>query len=238
MFYGRAKGERNVVAERIAPTGAAMLEGLVMDLVREKGYYWDKKKAQYVSRWTGKPVKEATVRHAVEKFNSSFVAENIEAHTQRFLDGAIDLPAWQKRVANELKQGHIINSTVGKGGRAQMTFADWGRTGRALRDQYSWLNNFAVEIKNGQLTAGQIKHRAGMYANSVRSSYFRGLTAAKKIAGNTQERRITTSEKPCDTCISVEARGWQPIGTLPMPGTDCEGYSSCKCIMEYRKNGT
>ena len=115
-----------------------------------------------------------------------------------------------------------------------MTFSDWGKVGRALRDQYRWLNGFATDIKSGRLTAGQIRYRAGMYAKSIRSSYFRGLTEAKRLAGNTLERRVTTSEEPCDTCVSVEAQGWQPIGSIPEPGTDCEGYTNCKCYKEYR----
>ena len=207
---------------------------LLFNLVREKGYYWDKKTAQYISRWTGKPVKESTVRRAVEKFNSTFVNDNIQTHTDRFLQGKIQLQTWQRRVAYELKQGHIVNFTVGKGGRAQMTFSDWGKLGNALKNQYRYLNNFAQAIKNGQLTAGQIKYRVGLYSQSVRSSYFSGLTATKAASGYTLERRRTTASDPCDRCVDVETWGWQPIGTVPDPGTDCKGLTNCRCFKEYK----
>lgn len=207
---------------------------LLFDLVREKGYYWDRKKGQYISRWTGKPVKEATVRRSVEKFNSKFVGDNIQMHTDRFLAGEIQLQTWQRRVANELKQSHIINYSVGKGGRAQVKPADWGKIGNALKQQYRYLNNFAMAIKNGQLTPGQIKYRIGLYGKSVRSSYFSGLTAAKAVAGYSQERRKTTSKEPCDRCEEIERWGWQPIGTVPDPGTDCQGLTNCKCYKEYK----
>ena len=210
-------------------------DSFLADLIREKGYYWDKKTGQYISRWTGKPVKETTVRRAVEKFNSKFIGENIDAITERFIAGQMDLQTWQVRIAKELKTGHTINAAVGRGGRSAMTFSDWGKVGRRLRDQYNYLNGFARAIKSGRLTPGQIRHRAGMYAKSVRSSYFGGLTAAKKVAGYAFEKRITTSEKPCGQCSAWESRGWLPIGTVPEPGTDCDGLTQCLCYKDFKK---
>ena len=170
----------------------------------------------------------------MEKYNSSFVADNMQKHTDQFVEGKIDLPTWQKKMAGELKQGHVINATVGAGGRNNMDYSKWGRVGNQLRQQYNYLNNFAVEIANGQLTPGQIQYRVGMYAKSVRTSYFAGQNIAKGEAGLTMERRITRSGKPCDPCRNSESRGWQPLGTLPKPGQDCQGLTNCLCYMEYK----
>ena len=215
---------------------AAILAEHVFDLDdREKGYFFDTKQAAYVSRWTGKPVQDATVRRSVESYNSEFVGANMDKHTDKFIEGKMDLPTWQKKMAGELKQGHVINATVGAGGRANMNYSKWGRVGNALRQQYNWLNNFSVEIANGNLTPAQIQYRVNMYAKSVRSSYFAGQRVAKEEAGLTMERRVTTSGNPCDPCAKDEKMGWQPLGTLPVPGTDCKGLTNCMCYMEYRK---
>ena len=219
-------------------TNADVLEHqLIFDLQRQRGYYWDGKKGQYVSKWNGQPVKNSTVLAHVERFNLDYVQSNIDGLTQRFIDGKIELSEWQTKVALELKQAHVINLQIGKGGQANTTFSDYGRIGSRLRFQYQRLNMFANQIATGipsEMTTGQIKYRASMYAKSVRSSYFAGLTQAKREAGFSEEHRYTTSTEPCDNCVATEQRGWQPIGTLPDPGVDCLGYTNCKCYKEYR----
>ena len=214
---------------------AEQAESLIIDLVQEKGYYYDTENARYVSRWNGRPVKESTVRNAVEKYNNKFIQDNIDRSTERLISGDITLQEWQDKVADEIKQGHVINATVGKGGRAAMGQSDWGRVGRRLRDQYQYLNGFSQAIKAGTLTPGQIRVRMNMYVNAIRSSYYGGLTAAMKVAGRKMERRRTTSATPCGQCTAWEARGWQPIGTVPEPGIDCDGLTNCKCEKEYKK---
>ena len=201
---------------------------------RKKGYFFDVKKAAYVSRWTGKQVQDATVRRAVESYNSKFVGSNMDKVTEQFIDGKVDLPTWQKKMAGELKQGHVINATVGAGGRDNMDYSKWGRVGNQLRRQYNYLNNLAIEVKNGTVTPGQLRYRVKMYAKSVRTSYFAGEGIAKGEAGLTMEKRVTTSGAPCDPCKKDEGLGWQPLGTLPKPGTDCQGLTNCMCYMEYK----
>ena len=209
---------------------------LLIDLVRQKGYYWDGKKAQYISKWNGQAVKHSTVLAHIEKYNLDYVGQNIDRLTQNFIDGKMDMPTWEKRMALELKHAHVINLQIGKGGQNNVTFSDYGKIGARLKFQYKRLTLFAQQIATGaprKMSIGQIKYRATLYANSVRSSYFTGLTQAKIEAGFTKERRITTSEKPCDVCSSLEAQGFQPIGSLPDPGTQCLGLTNCHCHKDY-----
>lgn len=225
LLYGKVVGERTVVAE-VVPDA--------LDLERSRGYHWDKKLARYVSNWNGQIVSEATVRRSIENYNK-LLDKNLQNLADKLAKGTIDLPTWQEKVALELKNAHVINASIGKGGRAQMTWSDWGKTGSRLKFQYQRLNLFAQQIKLQMVSPAQIKARLSMYANSVRTSYFDGLTRANIAAGYTHEQRVTTSEKPCDSCTTWANAGWQAIGTVPEPGVDCDGYTNCKCYKRYKK---
>ena len=41
-------------------------------------------------------------------------------------------------------------------------------------------------------------------------------------------------EQSCKDCESYSSQGWKPMGTLPMPGRDCQCYDNCRCYVEYR----
>jgi hypothetical protein len=153
--------------------------------------------------------------------------------TQRMIDGKMSLGDWQRSMAKEIKDAHIISATAGRGGRDQMTQSDWGRVGARLRFEYKHLNDFAQEVKDKGIT-GNTLNRAGMYGEAPRTAFYDGLTAAKKVAAFTEERRITNSKETCPDCIGYEAQGWQPIGVLPEPGQRSVCGHNCKCEKEYR----
>lgn len=53
--------------------------------------------------------------------------------------------------------------------------------------------------------------------------------------GYRQMRRIARMDKAtCKDCAFYESEGWQPMGTLPMPGHRCQCLDRCRCIVEYR----
>jgi hypothetical protein len=41
-------------------------------------------------------------------------------------------------------------------------------------------------------------------------------------------------KKVCKDCKEYDEMGWQPIGTLPMPGKGCRCYDRCRCVIDYR----
>lgn len=210
-----------------------LANAIYAELAERLGWAWDASVARYRSFVAGRFVSEATVRATGERFVSQSIESNIENITERFLDGKIDLATWQQRMAAELKDAHIVNACIGRGGRAQMTFSDWGRVGARLREQYRYLNRFAEEIKNGLLSNAQISQRALMYARSARISYYDGLTSAKAMAEFTEEQRVLGYAEHCTDCPDL-AGYWAPIGSLPPIGmTQC--LTNCKCTKIYRK---
>lgn len=202
-------------------------------LQRTHGYYFDRDEAVYRSRYNNRAVSEETVLANADRYEET-ITENIVRLTERFVDGGIDLESWQVRVADEIKNGYIVSASVGRGGRDQMTSADWGRVGGRLRWEYTYLENFALEIYQGNLTEAQILQRAKLYGRSVRVGYFDGLTAAKQAGVFVEERRVLGVAEHCPDCIEYANMGWQPIGTLPEPGERSVCLRNCKCSKHYR----
>jgi len=53
--------------------------------------------------------------------------------------------------------------------------------------------------------------------------------------GYKEMRRIAHYDKrTCADCLNYDKQGWQPIGSLPMPGRGCRCYDRCRCHIKYR----
>lgn len=216
-----------------APVAAGWLAREVLAMLAGGRYTWDKTAGRYRDP-AGRFVGEKKVLALGERYTAEFIQPRLETITQRFIAGKIDLATWQTQFARELKDGYLVQYMIGRGGRAQMGAADFGRIGGHLAFEYRHLDQFAQEIKAGKLSAGQILTRAGMYADGVRTSFFEGLTAAKGDAGYVEERRILNPAEHCEDCIGYAGLGWQPIGSLPPPGIGSRCNHNCRCTMDYR----
>ena len=62
-----------------------------------------------------------------------------------------------------------------------------------------------------------------------------GIFLIKRDQGFREMRRIAKRDKrTCDDCKNFAELGWQPFGSLPMPGRQCTCYDRCRCRVEYR----
>lgn len=53
--------------------------------------------------------------------------------------------------------------------------------------------------------------------------------------GMKEMRRIAALDKACcKDCRYYDSLGWQPIGSLPVPGERCQCLDRCRCVMDYR----
>lgn len=72
-------------------------------------------------------------------------------------------------------------------------------------------------------------------ANPAYSFFALGDYYVKEEQGFKEMRRVARlDKKTCKDCVEFNKLGWQPIGSLPMPGQDCRCYDRCRCFMEYR----
>lgn len=188
---------------------------------------------RYRDRATGRFVSELTVRGDLDKYIDAKNAK-LDSLTTQLRNREISLADWQTQMRNELRTAHTNAAMVARGGRDQMTNADWGRTGRELRTQYEYLDKWAADIASGKVKLdGRANIRAQLYGDASRSTYEQNRRAVASVNGYTQERRILHAKESCTDCLEYAARGWQPIGTLPRIGESvCR--TNCKCTFEYK----
>lgn len=198
-----------------------------------KPYRWNAGAGRYIDPDSGRFVpKQAEVRALDERITAGI--DQVRAVTVGVLEGAVSVEDWQTAVAVELRRMHTQAAALGRGGWQQMTPRDWGRIGRALRDEYAYLRGFAEALAGGNLSEAQVNARLTLYVNGIWSSYWKGAAGAMQGAGMTEERRILTPAEHCKDCEGYAAQGWQPLGSLPEPGEGSVCGHNCRCIKVYR----
>lgn len=150
------------------------------------------------------------------------------------VQGEISVAEWQEAMAVELRRAHVQAMAVGRGGWDQVTAADWARVAERLAREYGYLAGFAADVEAGQLSEAQIRARAEQYEGAIWGTYWLGLGVAMGLAGFTEERRVLGQAEHCDDCVAWASFGWQPIGTLPLPGEQSVCRSKCRCTKVYR----
>ena len=154
--------------------------------------------------------------------------------TQRLIDGSITVDQWQGSVREALKPAHIQATMVGAGGKAALSQADYGRIGQRLRSEYAYLQKFASSLLADRLSGPLALARITLYAESVRSSWWEGLSIRRGREGYSLMRRVLDSQaQHCQDCLVYSSRGMVPIGAVPLPGQRCACRARCKCSVRY-----
>jgi hypothetical protein len=190
------------------------------------GRYYDNVAKRFAS--------ELSVRADLDTYIAN-KAPRFDALANQLRNREISLADWQLQMRNEMRNMHNAAAMVAKGGREQMTYADWGRTGRELRSQYEYLDKWAADIASGKAPLdGRANVRAKLYGQAARGTYEQERRAMAADKGNDEEMRILHAKESCRGCISF-AGYWAPIGDLPKIGSqDCS--TNCLCTFEYRRS--
>ena len=154
-------------------------------------------------------------------------------------EGQLNTHDWTLLMRDEVKDAYIQEYVLGRGGLDQMTQADWGSIGGALREQYRYLDNFARQIADGSVTPAQIAARARMYAKSAREAFERAQRRVAIAAGMTQIKWTLMPAEHCPDCVAFADLGWQNIADDPYRGaTPTSGHTqcltNCQCIFDFR----
>lgn len=158
----------------------------------------------------------------------------LKRYTRMLANGQISLDQWQGSVRQAIKTAHIQAAIVGYGGRQAMGSAEFGRIGQRLRAEYGYLQNFVSDLLGGRVSTAMAVARIGLYAQSVRGSYWQGTELREQERGfSLMRRKLDAQAQHCQDCIDYAARGIVPIGSLPMPGQRCACRARCKCSVEY-----
>lgn len=186
---------------------------------------------------SGRVRTRAEQRAAIDKLIDHIKKESKRLAAQ-LKAGKITKRQFEMQMRELLKSGHIISSSVGKGGRARMTFKDWGKVGSKLAWQYRYLQRFTK--KASSLSEAATVHRASLYASAVRVSYYNTLLADQKQRGAVKTvlgelplmaRRELNAAESCTGCIRESSEQFLPLDEIAEIGSqECGDYCLCEII--------
>jgi hypothetical protein len=153
------------------------------------------------------------------------LAERVISVSAGLAEGG-SLTGWVNVMRENIKNAYINQYMLAMGGRNNMKPADWGRVGAEIKKQYRFLNQFANEIANGQLSEKQIANRAKMYIDGSTQLFERANVIARGMPD--------LPEYPADggqKCKSKCKCNWRIVETET--GWDCyweleEGAEHCE----------
>lgn len=199
---------------------------------------WDPGAKRYRDTETGRFMPRGTVLDYVqESINGTSVATDLLA--QYVADGTTSPADFTDLFREEIKGEYIRQYLLGRGGREQMTQADWGSIGGMLKEQYSHLPDFQAALESGELSEAQIAARAQMYVRSSREAYERAHERNAEDLGLSEEKWVLGEAEHCEDCLEYAGMDWQPVGTFPTPGdgsTRCK--TNCQCHKLWRNPET
>jgi hypothetical protein len=206
------------------------------------GYMWDDRMAGGRYRdASGRLVSAETIRALLVDIHDAS-ASRFAALARDAVEGHIGAAHFQRAMMVELRHLYNATSALAVGGYSRMTFAEYGRNGQILRQEYRYLAGFAQDIADGKLSVAQAEARARLYAGKAYSRYWDEISRVYQRSGAGEERWVTAADelvchdgKDRMGCAELGQRGWVPIGTLPNPGdgsTTCLG--ACRCHKEFR----
>lgn len=160
----------------------------------------------------------------------------LDTYGQNLESGRWTLQQYETEMRRRLKDAHVAEYTLGRGGALQMTQSDYGVLGNVLKKQYKFLRGFLNDVEAGKETKGQANNRAKNFLGSARQSFSRGrgksfgldLPAHPGDGGTAchgncrcmwdiQEKPtewraywILNANEPCPDCIARAAQ-WSPF---------------------------
>lgn len=208
---------------------ADVLPGFTWD--RSVARYRDTTRGQFVSRQRITGLLDIQINTAEQRLGNLVTA----LHEQRISPGV-----FQEQMRTELRRLHLQNAALGSGGFERLTSREYGRAGQMLREDYGRLTNLANDIVNGRATLPQALNRVHGYVGTARNNFLHAERDANQQAAaergvRMEERRRLGASEHCVDCVRYAALGWQPIGTLPVPGEGSVCSRNCRCSLERRE---
>src|SRR3990172_1755902 len=165
---------------------------------------WLEKVKSFVSNVTDRILGRDAVA-AIGEANTEIHITEVRTLTDDLILDRIDVGAWERGMREVIKEAYVQQYLLGRGGVSQMMAQDYGSIGGMVGSQYHpYLDNFAKEIAEGKLSAGQIHTRAEMYIASSGEAYQRGKVRAYGIPDGKLE-------------------------AFPRDGASCRGLVRCRC---------
>jgi len=192
---------------------------------------------RYRDASTGRFVKGSAVREALDTYLDK-TDDVAGVASQALREGKISLADWQSAMMRQIKIAHMNAAATAVGGYANMTHADRGRAGAAIREQYKYLRDFATEIASGkQKLDGRMLYRARMYIQAARETLYKVKHgAAKTMNLADMVRSIRHARDSCPECIELDGVWFRLDDPNYKPPGSRLCAKNCKCSEEFGRS--
>lgn len=207
--------------------------------------YYNPKNRRYHYKDTNRFVPEIVVQRLTQQRINEGI-KDLRVVGDLLENNKISLLTWQETTAKVLREIHVQQYLLNRGGRKQMTQEDWLILKRNIKSEFKLLRNFANNINNGYtidskgrqqvLTTAKFRARLNLYGKATQLSARLGHQQARLRSGVqyvAMQRFLGATDKHCSSCLSYASAGIRPIGGLPLPGSDCECRANCLCRVKY-----
>lgn len=141
-------------------------------------WQWDDASKRYRNTATGRYISQKAAVALRDQYIDARMSD-MDGLTRRLVDKQINVQQWTLEMRQQVKDTYINEYMLARGGRNNMTQADWGRVGAMLKEQYRYVDGFARDIDAGKVSGGQIRTRARMYVDSATQAFERAKTESR-----------------------------------------------------------
>ena len=203
-----------------------------------QGYVFDRRTGRYTREATGRFVARSKIVELMER-SVQGRERRLYVGARRAVAGEISPNVWLSRTRIMLKRQYLQDAALAAGGWDKLTPADYGRIGGRLRSQYRRLAGMAEEIRAGTISEAQAVNRMTMYVGEARREFYdveRERRPPPPPGKTRLERRLLAAKDSgnCEDCLRYYDQGWQPSGTLPVPGAESVCMGNCRCDLAIK----
>ena len=210
-----------------------------------------RKVGKFINRTANRILGRADVAAQAEKLVRLATAEYLTPLAVSLSEGSMSLPAWQTEMRQTIKRLYVNQYTLARGGKAQMTFQDYGGLSQMLQDQYKYLDKYAAQLATMDVAEREayIRNRSQLYANASNEAFERGKAAVAQSLGFDEVTWHLSPVEHCQTCKDRDAIGTTAVSprggwmdpevgeTWPADGTTlC--ITNCRCFLSYSNSET
>lgn len=121
----------------------------------------------------GTPMGERELTDVRDHYLDS-MSDLLDTYAQNLESGRWPLSQYEAEMRRRLKDAHIAEYVLGRGGVLQMTPSDYGKIGATLKKQYKYLRSFLDDVEAGEETRGEATNRARNFLGAARQSFSHG----------------------------------------------------------------
>lgn len=148
----------------------------VLETVEQGDWQWNPNTHRYRNTDTGRIITENTLIGLRDDMVDAWHTR-VRNLAVDLADGRVTVQEWTLQMRREVSHLFSDEFMLAKGGRNAMFQADLDALEGMLATQYGYLQNFAEEVKAGDLSKAQIAARSELYMESATQSHERGKAA-------------------------------------------------------------